>query len=490
MSLSEKLRQFDLDNENRNLLAAAGAVLIPELDKVLDDFYRRARADEKSAAFFSSEKQIESARAAQKKHWLKLLGGEFDEVYEASTERIGRTHARINLPLDVYMSAYSCASAQLLQILTRKLGRKWFGRGRNLADMIAVVSRAFALDVERVTTVTFAVWGEEQTKAFEHINIAIEAMANGDLTHAIPSPQESDYPASYDAVRRRMNGAFENLGGMFADINLSMLTLVELVEEVDNSARELSHRTSNQAASLEETAAAMEELTNSVAEASRSTTDAAKVAEASRYDVDRSSEVVQNAAMAMGRIKKSAEKISQITTLIDDIAFQTNLLALNAGVEAARAGQAGLGFAVVAGEVRTLASHSSSAAKDIRDLISASVAEISEGAELVETARSNLELLTESFQKVSDLSKQISSAGEEQTKGLSEVNISVSQMDTITQKNAAMVEATTNSMSEIKQSAVEIMRLLRVLKMNDRREFDRRTGLPTKTGPANASAAA
>jgi methyl-accepting chemotaxis protein len=220
-----------------------------------------------------------------------------------------------------------------------------------------------AFDIELVTTVTFAVWGEEQDRALGYLNAAIDALAEGDLTHRIPSPGESDYPVAYDAVRQKINGASENLGSIVAQVARSMDQMLQTVVRVNASADDLSQRTNSQAASLEETAAAMEEITASIRQSTQATQKSNEVAQAARGEMEKSADIVGRTAQAMEGIKTSSAQISRITGLIDDIAFQTNLLALNAGVEAARAGEAGRGFAVVAGEVRTLAANSSGAGR-------------------------------------------------------------------------------------------------------------------------------
>lgn len=459
--IAQKISQFQLDGTHRETLAQAGHILIPHLDAVLSSFYDRALADPTSAAFFKGQDRIDFARGAQKNHWIRLLSAQLDSTYAASIDRIGRTHARINLPLDIYMSAYAGASGQLMQILADlRDDDPALAGGARRGDLVAVVSRAFAFDIEQVTTVTFAVWGEEQEKALDHLGSAIEAFSQGDLSHRVHGPHESDFPQSYNGLRVKMNTAGQNLSHMISQIAEAMDAMLALVDEVKTSADQLSQRTTTQAASLEETAAAMEEVTNSVAESAKNTGMSDQVARDARDEVDRSATVVQHTAEAMEEIKASSEKVAQITSLIDTIAFQTNLLALNAGVEAARAGDAGRGFAVVATEVRNLAANSSNAAKDIKDLISESSEQVKRGVELVETARKSLVDLVSSFTQVSDLSTQVRAASEEQSRALSEINSGVAHLDGITQKNAAMVENTNDQMRQVGEQATHIKSIL------------------------------
>lgn len=460
--LQSKLCEFGFDEASKAKLRRAGEILIQDLDGVLSRFYERALASPTASGFFKSQDRVQYARDAQKKHWVRLLSGNFDAEYEASTERVGRTHARIDLPLDVYMAAYATASSDILRILVSRLSRRGFSlkRGPSLPDMIDVVSRAFAFDIERVTTVTFRVLGEEQTAAFAHINAAIDALAAGKLRHRIPDPANSDYPKRFADVRHRMNDAIGRLEQLVGKVAGSMDQLLNLVQELDSGTEELSQRTNSQAASLEETAAAMEQITQSVAETAKNTKASDEVARAAGDQVNRSVDVVKDTANAMEAIKRSSEKISQITGLIDDIAFQTNLLALNAGVEAARAGEAGRGFAVVASEVRTLAANSSDAAREIKALIEESGRQVAQGVQSVTHAGDTLDALLGSFEQVRQLAALVSNASDEQAKGVSEVSSSVSDLDRITQQNAAMVDGNTTLVQTLNSEAQTVQSLL------------------------------
>ncbi|MDD9730921.1 protoglobin domain-containing protein, partial [Mameliella sp. AT18] len=320
--LQQKLSHFQLDGENAGLLREVGELLKPELDAVLTAFYKRAQANPDTAAFFDGPERMEYARNAQKKHWTRLLSGEFDAEYMASVDRIGRTHARIDLPLDTYMSAYSLATTDLVAALFKRIPRRKRSR---LAVMVGVLTRAFALDIERVVETTFRILAEEQTAAFGHIDTAIEKLAQGDLTHVIPGPDSSDYPKRFEDVRRKLNGATENLRETMTQVTGTMSNLVKIIEEVSAAADDLSERTANQAASLEETAAAVHELTENVASSAKNTQEANQVAATASQTALEGARTVEEASGAMTRIQTSSDQITRIIGLIDDIAFQTNL---------------------------------------------------------------------------------------------------------------------------------------------------------------------
>ncbi|MBR9763465.1 MAG: globin-coupled sensor protein [Rhodobacteraceae bacterium] len=451
------LHQFGLTGAAQAQLAEAGTLLLRDLDSVLASFYQMALSTPASARFFTSDAIVTHAREAQKRHWTKLLSGQLDQDYFDSAERIGRTHARINLPVDLYLSAYAMASSNLLQRLARRLGLRLAGpRARRNAALIGVTSRAFALDMERVTSVTLKIWNEQQESAFRHLDQAIGELARGNLCHEIPSPEQSDYPIEYDGLRVKLNGAARTLEQLLGTISTSMEKLLGIVQQVSTSAADLSSRTSAQAASLEETTAAMQMINDSVRETTGKTRDSDAHVRQARKEMDDSARVVSDTASAMGEIKASSEKIKQIITLIDDIAFQTNLLALNAGVEAARAGDAGRGFAVVAGEVRSLAANASEAAREIRGLIEASGEQVSRGATLVNDAHLSLTRVVEGFGAVSTMVGAIADASAEQSRGLGEVSQSITDLDRITQSNASMVDQTSDAMDGIRTMATGI----------------------------------
>ena len=234
----------------------------------------------------------------------------------------------------------------------------------------------------------------------------------------------------------------------------------QTADEISQASSDLSHRTENQAATLEETAAAVEQLTQTV----RSAAESARQVEGSVHDAQsaarESDEVMKQTILAMSNIERSAEEISKIIGVIDDIAFQTNLLALNAGVEAARAGEAGRGFAVVASEVRLLAQRATEAAGEIKQLISDSGRHVSDGVGLVTRTGDALKRIVEGVAVISTHIGTIASGADEQATSLAEVNTAVAQLDQVAQQNAAMVEETTAASqtlsSDARQLAAEI----------------------------------
>lgn len=262
------------------------------------------------------------------------------------------------------------------------------------------------------------------------------AMARGDLTERITR----EYEGSFGQLKTDANGTADKLTEILTKITSSSSAIASGANEIAQGNADLSQRTEEQASSLEETASSMEEMTSTVKQSADNAEQANNLAQEAQTKAQEGGSVVNTAIAAMEEINTSSKKIADIIGVIDEIAFQTNLLALNAAVEAARAGEQGRGFAVVAGEVRNLAQRSAAAAKEIKDLIRDSVDKVEDGANLVNKSGKTLEEIVASVENVTSMMEEISNAAREQTSGIEQVNKAISQMDEMTQQNAALVE--------------------------------------------------
>ena len=296
----------------------------------------------------------------------------------------------------------------------------------------------------------------EQTRVVADLGRGLRDLASGHLDMRLESP----YSAGYEKLRTDFNATVDTMETLMRTIAANASEIRARAEEISASSDDLSHRTETQAATLEETAAALDELTASVRAAAESASEVETVVADARKEAEKSGQVVSEAVAAMSLIRKSSTEISQIIGVIDDIAFQTNLLALNAGVEAARAGDAGRGFAVVASEVRALAQRSSEAAKQIKILITGSTEQVETGGGLVGRAGETLTMIIQRVGNIDQLIGAIANGAREQSSGLQEINVGVSQLDQVTQQNAAMVEEVTAASVTLKNESLSLSQVV------------------------------
>ncbi|MFN4276077.1 MAG: methyl-accepting chemotaxis protein [Ferrovibrio sp.] len=297
-------------------------------------------------------------------------------------------------------------------------------------------------------------------QVFGEFTAVMGGMAEGDVTRQIGG----DYHGAFGQLKTSANGTAQRLRIFAQQLGESAEAVHSASSELMSGNQDLAQRTESQAASIEETAASMHEVTTTVKQNADNAQAANQLAVAARNTAERGGQVVGDAVAAVTRIEESAQKISDIVGLIDEIAFQTNLLALNASVEAARAGEAGKGFAVVAQEVRALAQRSANASKDIKALITESNAQVKAGADLVGRTGQSLTEIVSAIKKVSDIVAEIAAASREQATGLDQINTAVGQMDEMTQRNAALVEentAVTQSMADQAGKLAELVRFFR-----------------------------
>jgi methyl-accepting chemotaxis protein len=293
---------------------------------------------------------------------------------------------------------------------------------------------------------------EEQQAVVGALGQGLARLAEGDLTCLLPTA----FPAGYEKLREDFNAAVTGLHDTVSLIASHTATIAQSTQEIAGASDDISRRIEQQAAGLEQTAAALQELTGTVQRTAEGSREARLVATAASSDAEQSGKIVQDAVAAMAAIENSAQQISQIIGVIDEIAFQTNLLALNAGVEAARAGESGRGFAVVATEVRALAQRSADAAKEIKRLIAVSDREVRSGVSLVGETGQALTRILSQVTAISRVIGEIASSAQQQATGLVEVNTAVAEMDQVTQSNAAMVEKTTAATHLLSRETTEL----------------------------------
>ncbi|MDO8178325.1 MAG: methyl-accepting chemotaxis protein [Undibacterium sp.] len=317
--------------------------------------------------------------------------------------------------------------------------------------LATIISAAFAIWITRSITIP--------------LNNAIEVakrVADGDLTGKIEVTSRDETGELLSALADMNNSLVMTIG----QVHLSAETISTASGEIAAGNLDLSSRTESQASSLEETASSMEELTSTVKQNADNARQANSLVISASDVAIKGGNVVGQVVTTMSSIKDSSRKIVDIISVIDGIAFQTNILALNAAVEAARAGEQGRGFAVVASEVRNLAQRSASAAKEIKSLIDDSVEKVDLGSKLVDQAGQTMDEIVTSVKHVADIMSEITAASQEQSAGIEQVNLAITQMDEMTQQNAALVEQAAAAAESMQEQAAALAQAIGVFKLD------------------------
>jgi methyl-accepting chemotaxis protein len=289
----------------------------------------------------------------------------------------------------------------------------------------------------------------------------VRHIAAGDLSMEVQTRHGDD-----SSLLASMKTMQTNLAHIVGNVRAATSTISTASTQIAAGNMDLSDRTEQQASALQETAASMDELTATVRNNAEHASQANALADTAAGVAQQGSTAVARVVDTMGSIHASSQKIVDIIAVIDGIAFQTNILALNAAVEAARAGEQGRGFAVVAGEVRTLAQRSAAAAKEIKELIGASVQQVESGAGLVSEAGSTMREVLQTVQRMHELMVEISHAGREQSAGIQQVHQAITQMDGVTQQNAALVEQAATAAQSLHEQAEALDHLVSVFKLD------------------------
>ncbi len=320
-----------------------------------------------------------------------------------------------------------------------------------------------------VLVVIIAVWFGIKLSLIAPMNRLIESIrhiASGDLVKRIDVEGSNEMGQLADNLRHMQSELVRTVG----DVRNGANAIYSGASEIAMGNNDLSSRTEQQAASLEETAASMEQLTATVKQNAENARQASHLALSASETAQKGGKVVDNVVQTMRDIASSSQKIADIISVIDGIAFQTNILALNAAVEAARAGEQGRGFAVVAGEVRNLAQRSAQAAREIKSLIEDSVSRVDVGSTLVESAGETMDEIVNAVTRVTDIMGEIASASDEQSRGIDQVGLAVAEMDRVTQQNASLVEESAAAAAALEEQASRLTQAVAVFRIHQQQQ--------------------
>ncbi|EAS7347104.1 methyl-accepting chemotaxis protein [Salmonella enterica subsp. enterica serovar Typhimurium] len=320
-----------------------------------------------------------------------------------------------------------------------------------------------------VLVVIIAVWFGIKLSLIAPMNRLIESIrhiASGDLVKRIDVEGSNEMGQLAENLRHMQSELMRTVG----DVRNGANAIYSGASEIAMGNNDLSSRTEQQAASLEETAASMEQLTATVKQNAENARQASHLALSASETAQKGGKVVDNVVQTMRDIASSSQKIADIISVIDGIAFQTNILALNAAVEAARAGEQGRGFAVVAGEVRNLAQRSAQAAREIKSLIEDSVSRVDVGSTLVESAGETMDEIVNAVTRVTDIMGEITSASDEQSRGIDQVGLAVAEMDRVTQQNASLVEESAAAAAALEEQASRLTQAVAVFRIHQQQQ--------------------
>jgi len=380
-------------------------------------------------------------RAIQSGQWDDanlMLGKQINPTYNKSTEAFG-------------------ALQKLMSDRNIRQGKELH---QELAMLNAVVIAAIVVAILLSIGAAFYLVGAINTPLMQAVAVA-RRVADGDLSLQAPVKSTNEFGQLLAALRDMT----ASLAGIVKDVRSESEVIATASTQIAAGNMDLSSRTEQQASAIEETAASVEELTSTVRQNAENARQANELAASATQIATRGGTVVTEVVGTMGEINASARKIVDIIGVIDGIAFQTNILALNAAVEAARAGEQGRGFAVVATEVRNLAQRSASAAKEIKELIGDSVSKVDAGTRLVDQAGATREEIVQSVRRVAGIMGEISVASAEQSSGIEQIHQAISQMDQVTQQNAALVEEAASADTSLQESAAGLADRVSVFKI-------------------------
>ena len=451
--ISAKLAFFNIGLADYDRFSGISRVLKKHAPAALDKLYDQIAETPDTARFFGSRQMMNHARDKQIEHWAGMFRGQIDSAYLDSADNIGNVHARIGLEPGWYIGAYAMVLDQVIAKMFSGVGGA-FGAKRKARSVGSLIKMAL-LDMEIAVSAYFKAEEATRLAVIDEVSASLSAMASGDFATGVP-----DLPTAFAELQAHLDGMRKQVSSALVNVADTSTVVGVGAKEIRQASDDLARRTEQQAASLEEASAAMTALATTVRSSASDASHMHESVQQAHGEAMKGGSVVGEAVNAMNDIHGSAQEIGKIISTIDGIAFQTNLLALNAGVEAARAGEAGRGFAVVATEVRALAQRTADAARDIKVLISASSTQVERGVNLVGQTGETFALIVEQVGHVAQLSSNIAQMANDQATSIAQIRETVSEMDTMTQQNAAMVEEATAAARSLANESTRLTTLV------------------------------
>jgi methyl-accepting chemotaxis protein len=424
--------------------------VLAKLDKSRAEYVSLINSDEEKKLYGSFEQQLKAALALNPSMFQAMREMRTDDAKQIGTTTAAKLYDEAAASLDKLVDLNAAGAAAARDDVQSTYAK---GRAVLLGSLVVMIALGLTGGV---------VMSRKLTAAAGEAVVAAEKIADGDLTHPIPSAGGDEMGKLLESLSKMQ----DKLRGIVSGVRNNAENVATASAEISQGNHDLSSRTEQQASALEETAASMEELSSTVMQNADNARQANQLALKASTVAVSGGEVVNRVVDTMKGINDSSKKINDIISVIDGIAFQTNILALNAAVEAARAGEQGRGFAVVASEVRSLAGRSADAAKQIKTLISTSVQRVEQGSQLVDQAGVTMQEVVTSIKRVTDIMAEISSASAEQSAGVNQVGEAITSMDQTTQQNAALVEESAAAAESLKTQAAQLVNAVSVFRLS------------------------
>lgn len=456
--------------QTRNTLNRAGIRYMMDVNKTgsgatVDDLLQIAKTSLQQAEGRWGEYEVLPIDPRQSQESVEQLKRNYDILHGALSELIqllstGKINEFFDQPTQSYQDGFEKSYVDYLVQNDRLYQEAVNDNNSSYSMAMWILIGVLAL----VAVAIVLVWFGIQRTLIVPLNRLIDSIkhiAGGDLARSIDVHGTNEMGQLAASLKHMQGELVRTVGNVRQGAN----AIYSGASEISAGNNDLSSRTEQQAASLEETAASMEQLTATVKQNAENARQASHLALSASETAQKGGKVVANVVQTMHDIAGSSQKIADITSVIDGIAFQTNILALNAAVEAARAGEQGRGFAVVAGEVRNLAQRSAQAAKEIKGLIEDSVNRVDMGSVLVESAGETMGDIVSAVTRVTDIMGEIASASDEQSRGIDQVGQAVSEMDRVTQQNAALVEESASAAAALEEQASMLTQAVSVFRI-------------------------
>ncbi|MDK1377975.1 MULTISPECIES: globin-coupled sensor protein [unclassified Sinorhizobium] len=473
-SLLERLRFAGLDEDGCALLRHHRQALSPRIELALRDLFQRFQTHPEAVRHFESDRQLDRLHDLQSSHWNVLTDARFDGLYAERVKVLADTEGRMGLDPRWQVASHAVV---LEHLLTGLVEDAWpssllpFGKARKkeLCNLVAALVRTAFVDTEIAVSLRFNALRQQhqrqmaeqrrddETEVSDLFSSFLEALGDGDLAARLPE----DASDAYQPIVARLNASLDQIQAALKSADERSAAAEAMISELHARAAEFSGRAGGEAEALSRQAATLDGMTGRMQAGSARIGETEAKANETRIAVERSGEVAGQAISAMADIEASAEKIGQIIGVIDEIAFQTNLLALNAGIEAARAGESGRGFAVVAQEVRALAQRSGEAAREIKQLVTGTKAQVEAGVEMVGRTQDAINSIVEQVISINAAVSGIARDAEDQVSDLRTATTEIGGISQAMQQSAALAENAARSSGDLSAVIEELGRTVR-----------------------------